>query len=70
MYNIDDAIARIEKSKESHLLWADHLIGDPECCTPLPQYIQTRDEHLEIVAGYDNVLDCLHSFRRLMSGEQ
>lgn len=64
-YDIDAAIARIETSKESHVAWAEHLVDEPECCTPIPKYIQTREEHLEIIAGYDNVLECLRALRRL-----
>lgn len=56
------AIARIEKSRESHQRWVDHLSEpDHSCCDPLPAYIQTLDEHRQIVEEYDTVLEVLRS---------
>ena len=59
-YDLAAAIKRIETSKDSHVRWAEHLVDDPGCCTPLPLYFQTREEHLDIIDGYYNVIKALH----------
>lgn len=51
------AIARVEASRLSHQLWIDYLDRNPDY--PLPEFIQTRDEHQQIVDEYDNVLAVL-----------
>lgn len=54
------AVRRIEESRASHAAWADHMAGCAHCAEHgPPPYIQTREEHEQIVREYDNVLSIL-----------
>lgn len=51
------AITRVEASRLSHQLWIDYLDAHPNY--PVPEFIQTGDEHQQIVDEYTNVLAVL-----------
>ena len=56
------AIARIEESRASHQAWAEHMVDCAHCAEHgPPRFIQTREEHEQIVAQYDSVLAILRA---------
>lgn len=57
--DLQAAIRRIEESRESHVAWRDHLDACDYCKEHPPAYVQTRDEQVQIIAEYDNVLAIL-----------
>jgi hypothetical protein len=62
--DVDRAIARIEESRSSHQRWADHIDGCSHCQQyGPPEFIQSKDEHLQIVAEYDGVLVILREYK-------
>jgi hypothetical protein len=57
----ENAIERIEESKDSHVRWRDHLGTCDHCTAHPPEYIQTKAEHEQIIAEYDDVLTVLRA---------
>lgn len=64
MNDLDLAIRRVEKSKDTHVQWRDHLNTCAYCQEFPPLYVQTAEEHQEIIDEYDvvlNVLRCIQN---------
>lgn len=63
MADREAAIARIEESRATHVLWADYwkAIGGCSCegCEKTAGIAGDADHHRECIAGYDNVLEVL-----------
>jgi hypothetical protein len=62
MGDVAAAIRRIEESRRSHAEWAEHIPNCGHCQKHgPPAFIQSLEEHQQIVAEYDNVLACLRA---------
>lgn len=62
---VDAAIRRIEESRRSHAAWVEHIPNCTHCQEHgPPPYIQTQQEHEQIVAEYDVVLSVLADVRK------
>lgn len=63
MNDLDVAIRRVEESKDSHVKWRDHLNVCTYCQEFPPVYVQTAEEHQQIIDEYDVVLRVLRSIQ-------
>jgi HEPN domain-containing protein len=59
MSELEQAIKDMEEARESHVQWAAHLGGAPDCEWCDPSITGTKEENEEWVKKYDRVLDLL-----------
>lgn len=53
------AIATIESSRQSHVGWMEYFIAHPEQEEKYAETVDGAQTQREIIAAYDNVLNCL-----------
>ena len=74
---VDEAIEYIEYSRQTHVVWRAHIIGQQMTMSETDfnewyqehRYAGTAESHAECVRRYDHVLDILYRLRNLLKIE-